>query len=186
MLVKGDGLRYEPATCQSQVQRPTAAPTRNTPRSTRTCAMSIHFSMMRARCDVDDDAANDGDGDGDGDDRVSPTTDAMTRCVTALNWSTVADTDATVSSEPLPLVDGPRRPFCLPAPLVRRDQTDPTHCCGSTLRNRSCDRSRTTQIHTSRPCLWFSKTVFQSKIGLRFTSFVTYVNVNMNVNKRFI
>jgi len=58
--------------------------------------------MMRARCDVvnaaDADAADDDSEDND-DDGVLSTTDAMTRCVTALNWSTVADTVATVSSE---------------------------------------------------------------------------------------
>jgi len=65
--------------------------------------MSIHFSMTRARCDVNDDAVADVTDDDDG--GVSPTTDAMTRCVTALNWSTVADTDATVSSEQPPVDD---------------------------------------------------------------------------------
>jgi len=53
-----------------------------------TCAMSIHFSMTRARCDIDNDvdaAAADDDDDDDDDDGVLSTTDAMTRCVTALN-----------------------------------------------------------------------------------------------------
>ena len=72
-------------------------------RGVRTCAMSIHFSMTRARWDVNDDAVADVTDDDDG--GVSPTTDAMTRCVTALNWSTVADTDATVSSEQPPVDD---------------------------------------------------------------------------------
>lgn len=106
-----------------------------------TCATSIHFSMMRARCDVvnaaDADAADDDSEDND-DDGVLSTTDAMTRCVTALNWSTVADTVATVSSELQPR-DWPARPFCRLELLARRDHTDPRHCCGSTFRNRSCN-----------------------------------------------
>jgi len=58
----------------------------------RACATSIHFSTTRARCDIDndvDDSAadedDDSDGDADADDGVLLTTDAMTRCVTALN-----------------------------------------------------------------------------------------------------
>jgi len=47
--------------------------------------MSIHFSMTRARRDIDaDDDAAAGDDDDDDDETMS-TTDAMTRCVTALN-----------------------------------------------------------------------------------------------------
>ena len=88
--------------------------------------------MTRARYDIDDDA-DDADDDDDG---VLSTIDAMTRCVTALNWSTVADTVATVSSEQQP-GDWPARPLCRPELLARRDHTDPRHCCGRTFRNRS-------------------------------------------------
>jgi len=100
--------------------------------------MSIHFSMTRARCDNDTTAAaaaddDDDDDDDDSDDSddggVLSTTDAMTRCVTALNWSTVAETDATVSSDTQLLGEWPRRPaVCRLEPLARRDHTDPRHC----------------------------------------------------------
>jgi len=72
-----------------------------------TCAMSIHFSMTRDLCDVDGDdvtaAAAGDDDDDDDDDETLPTMDAITRYVTALNWSTVADTEATVSSKQQPV-----------------------------------------------------------------------------------
>ena len=103
--------------------------------------------MTRARCDVNDDnVADAGDSDDDDDDdddaEASSTTDAMTRCVTALNWSMVADTDATLAVSCGPCGGGggwwwPGRPFCRLEPLARRDHTDPRHCCGCTLRNRS-------------------------------------------------
>ena len=105
--------------------------------------------MTRARCDVDNDVdaaavadCDDDDDDDDDDDGVWSTTDAMTRCVTALNWSTVADTEATVSSETQPPGEWLGRPFCRLEPIARRDQTDPRHCWGTTLRNKSWKTQR--------------------------------------------
>ena len=83
------------------------------------------------------------------------TTDEMTRCVTALNCSTVADTVATVSSAATPDPELPGRappppPPCRleEEPLDRLDQTDPRHCCGSTLRNRSYTAYSVVQLYT--------------------------------------
>jgi len=60
--------------------------------------------MTRDLCDVDgDDVTAAAAGDDDDDDETLPTMDAITRYVTALNWSTVADTEATVSSEQQPV-----------------------------------------------------------------------------------